>query len=300
VVGHVEQMHLSRCYQASSTFSCLTCHDPHGEPAPADRVPHYQAVCLSCHRLESCTVGVARRKHESPANDCVQCHMPQAATDITHLAFTHHRVGIHRQPDGADGDNGDAGELRPFLPFPELNAIDRDLALGQAYRALSIRGKDPRRRPEWAKRALALLTAVHLAGLRDADLEAGLAQLTFDMKTGNPLAHAQSALAHPELAGQSRCDALFVRSQLQASAGQYTAAAADMRELTQLRRRALDWLFLASHQRALGDEDAAREAMKVAVRIDPRQGAAHRHLADYYRQQGDAERAAWHEQRAVP
>ncbi len=32
VTGHVEQMHLSRCYQASDTFSCLTCHDPHAEP----------------------------------------------------------------------------------------------------------------------------------------------------------------------------------------------------------------------------------------------------------------------------
>ena len=36
VVGHVEQLHLSRCYQESKTLTCLTCHDPHDEE-PADR-----------------------------------------------------------------------------------------------------------------------------------------------------------------------------------------------------------------------------------------------------------------------
>ena len=28
VVGHVEQLHLSRCYQASDSLTCLTCHSP--------------------------------------------------------------------------------------------------------------------------------------------------------------------------------------------------------------------------------------------------------------------------------
>ena len=56
VVGHVEQMHQSRCYQESETFSCLTCHNPHDEPTPKDAVAHYNAVCMSCHPPAKCTV----------------------------------------------------------------------------------------------------------------------------------------------------------------------------------------------------------------------------------------------------
>ena len=67
-----------------------------------------------------------------------------------------------------------------------------------------------------------------------------------------------------------------------------------------MRRHALDWLLLATCERALGDENAAEEALVAAVRINPRGWTVHRYLADHFRQQGDAERAAWHEQRAVP
>lgn len=39
VVGHVEQLHLSRCYQASNSLTCVTCHDPHAEPRPEEMPP---------------------------------------------------------------------------------------------------------------------------------------------------------------------------------------------------------------------------------------------------------------------
>jgi predicted CXXCH cytochrome family protein len=69
VTGHVEQMHLSRCYQKSSTLTCLTCHDPHGEPGPEQRLAHYQSACLGCHAPQRCTGSAARRARESPEND---------------------------------------------------------------------------------------------------------------------------------------------------------------------------------------------------------------------------------------
>src|SRR6185503_537790 len=46
VVGHVEQLHLSRCYQAAPTLTCLTCHDPHGSARTKESPPREQAVCL--------------------------------------------------------------------------------------------------------------------------------------------------------------------------------------------------------------------------------------------------------------
>src|SRR5256885_12706042 len=95
VVGHVEHMHLSRFYQKTQDFSCVTCHSPHSEPAAETSVAHYKSICLKCHQEESCKVEPARRAKESAGNDCVHCHMPQSKTDIPHLAFTHHPVGIH-------------------------------------------------------------------------------------------------------------------------------------------------------------------------------------------------------------
>ena len=42
------------------------------------------------------------------------------------------------------------------------------------------------------------------------------------------------------------------------------------------------------------------EALTTAVRINPRLWKVHQHLAQHYRQNGNPERAAWHERRAVP
>ncbi len=299
VVGHVEQMHLSRCYQASDTLTCRTCHDPHAEPPAAQRVAYYRAKCIACHAPDRCTADPARRARESPADDCMQCHMPRSNTDIPHLAFTHHRIAVHERlapPPAASAEGG----LRPFLDGAPLSDIDRRLSLGEGYRAAALREKDAARAAHYRRRALELLTGVYEAGLRDPDLDAGLAQLNFDMKTGDALAYAQAALAQPGLVGQSRCYALLAVAQEEGQRGDYAAALTALRELTGLRRLATDWLVLARTARATGDAAAEIEALERAARINPRLAGVHRHLADHYRRQGDAARARWHERRAVP
>jgi predicted CXXCH cytochrome family protein len=304
VVGHVEQLHLSRCYQASSTLSCLTCHDPHGEPAPDERAAHSNKICLSCHRLERCTASPAQRNQrnqESPGNDCVHCHMPRSGTDIPHLAFTHHRIAVHQFPAPAPGDAPprSAGELQPFLACAGLSATDKKRSLGEAYRVLSSRGRHAAHKAEYERRALDLFTDVHAAGLRDASVEAALVQLCNDMKVGDPREHAERALAFPNLAGQGRCDALFARAQSLAEDGDFSGAIGVLREVTQLRRYVYDWLLLAKYARMTDDKATALEAAHAAVRVNPRQWDVHVFLADYYRQTGDGERAAWHLKRAV-
>ena len=124
VVGHVEQMHLSKCYQFSNTLTCLTCHSPHSEPGEDTKVAHYRTACQQCHSPESCRVEPARRMRESPANDCVHCHMPRSPTEIPHLAFTHHRIGIHgNTATGSDPGSVDL-ELKPFLDLSRLSSVD--------------------------------------------------------------------------------------------------------------------------------------------------------------------------------
>ena len=87
--------------------------------------------------------------------------------------------------------------LRPFLEFPQMSDIDRKRSLGLAYLSASLREKDAEQTARYQKQALELLSAVQKEGLHDPDVDAGLAQLCFDLKTGDPLSFAESACATP-------------------------------------------------------------------------------------------------------
>jgi predicted CXXCH cytochrome family protein len=301
VVGHVEQMHLSRCYQATKTLTCLTCHDPHNEPEPADRVAHYRAVCVNCHRPQRCTVPVARRQRESPDNNCVFCHMPTSSTEIPHIAFTHHRIGLHKRAaqKGHAGDHG-PGVLEPFLDLARLSAIDRQRSLGLGYIQVASQASDDTARMQYQERALKLLSEVHSQGLRDPALDTSLGRLRAALGLEDALSCAESALTHSDISGQDRCDALFIIADAQARQGRYLEAMATLKQLNGLRRHALQFLLLEKCERALGNTTAAEKALEKTVSISPRLWQIHEHLAEYHRRQGDAKRAAWHQRRAVP
>jgi predicted CXXCH cytochrome family protein len=300
VTGHVEQMHLSRCYQKSSTLTCMTCHDPHDEPRPEKQVAYYRSICLGCHMPERCTVDARRRQKESPDNDCVHCHMPRSPTEIPHLAFTHHRIGIHDRPPAGGKHPSAATRLRPFLDLSHLSDIDRKRSLGLGYMALSLREKDSAVVAQHQKQALKLLSEVREAGLREPLLDASLAQLCFDLGSGDALSYAESALGSQGLAGQDRCNALQVLAEEQIRQGYHAGALEPLRELMRLRRHPLDSLHLATCQKALGDESIADESLERAVGINPRLWNVHRHLAQRYALRGDAGRSDWHQRRALP
>ncbi len=300
VVGHVEQLHLSRCYQASESLTCLTCHDPHGEPRPEDATAHYQAACLGCHRPEACKVAPDRRRRESPGNDCVQCHMPRSPTEVPHLAFTHHRIAVHDRPAAPAARTPGEGALRPFLDLSRLTDADRKRSLGLGYLEAANREKEPALAADDRERALELMDDARAAGVRDAALDVGLARLLFDLGEGGVQRHAEEALTHPELAGQDRCTALFLLADAQSARGHHAKAATALRELTRLRRHSTDWLLLADCERALGNPAAADAALETAVRINPRLWKVHQYRAEQGARRGDADRAAWHRQRAVP
>jgi predicted CXXCH cytochrome family protein len=302
VVGHVEQMHLSRCYQASGTLSCLTCHDPHDEPLPKDRITRYRSICLECHPAERCTVSAQRRQRESPDNNCVHCHMPSSPTEIPHLAFTHHRIGIHEKtskegkPPTAQGS--DAVVLRSFFDLSRLSEVDHQRSEGLAYLEAADRETNAAQRNRYQKRALALLTEVRERGLRDAVVDVGLARLRFGMNLGDFLPYAESALSNDHLGGPDRCNALSLVADEQVRSGQLKEAIATLRQLTRLRRHPIDWLLLGDCEGKRGNTAAAVEAMTAAVRINPRLWVVHQHLADHHRRQGHPQRAAWHQVRA--
>jgi hypothetical protein len=300
IVGHVEQMHLSRCYQATDTFSCLTCHDPHDFPPAGRRDQYYNAICMDCHRPETCTVSQRRRQQESPENSCIQCHMPRTPTEVPHVAFTHHRVGIPGKPPPVPESTPGQDVLRPLLDVSRLSEVDRKRSLGLAYLDQSTRTENPQDVAPYQRRALELLSEVRRAGLRDAVLDASLARVRSELGLEGVLPEAERALEYPDLEGQDRCVILYLYAYGQARAGEYQEAVTALRQLTGLRRHQADWLLLADCEKALGNQAASAEALAAAARINPRLWEVHQYLADYYRRQGDAERAAWHRQRAVP
>jgi len=58
-------------------------------------------------------------------------------------------------------------------------------------------------------------------------------------------------------------------------------------------------VLLADCERAVGDSAAAIGPRKRGSASIPAQ-QRHQHLADHYRRQGNAEKAAYHQRRAVP
>jgi len=75
---HANQVGLlkkSRCFAASETMTCSTCHQVHAPERPA---ASYSAKCLGCHKAESC--GMAQRLGPKIKSNCIDCHMPLEQT----------------------------------------------------------------------------------------------------------------------------------------------------------------------------------------------------------------------------
>jgi tetratricopeptide (TPR) repeat protein len=94
LLEHHVSMKLSRCYRASNgKLGCLTCHDPHEQPEAAAAPAYFRQRCLTCHQDTSCRISLEIRQKNSPANDCIGCHMPKRdVRQISHSALTNHRI----------------------------------------------------------------------------------------------------------------------------------------------------------------------------------------------------------------
>ncbi len=128
VTGHTERLALSRCQQSSAgKLWCATCHDPHSEPTPQQRIAHFRAKCETCHTPNNtCSLPITQRQAKS--NDCTACHMPKSPTQgIDHSASTDH--AILRNPNTQSKPNPSPG-LKPW--WPTQSDLTREHALAQA------------------------------------------------------------------------------------------------------------------------------------------------------------------------
>jgi hypothetical protein len=112
----------SKCYlKSGGALSCVTCHDPHAR-ASADR-QSYEAACLHCHVPGSPAAGSGRPDEAtssgrscpvSPAERCVECHMPRVDSG-QHVLFTDHWIRVRK---------GGVPASPKDLPAPTLDLID--------------------------------------------------------------------------------------------------------------------------------------------------------------------------------
>jgi tetratricopeptide (TPR) repeat protein len=115
-----EQMRSSRCFAGSGgKLGCISCHDPHEQPAPQARIAFYRERCLRCHTEATCALPTAVRRQRDRDDSCIACHMPSSGSKSSaHAHDTDHR--IRRQPDQPGSDA--APVWRPgdplLTPFP--------------------------------------------------------------------------------------------------------------------------------------------------------------------------------------
>jgi hypothetical protein len=265
VVGHVEQMQLSKCYQ-SSEMTCTTCHNPHANTVGEVDMGHYRATCMQCH--DDCGLAHEIRIERQVDDNCIACHMPRGDTDILHIAFTQHRIGIH----GEEADDPlrlSEGVLVPVYSEDHLPKSERDRNLGLAYLELSDKQSTAKLHRHYRRLAESLLNSAAEQKLRDADVESIRARLAWEREDHMvAVRRAKNSLGYHGSSG-AKANALLVLGEAQRQLGMTQEAISTLKTLTRRRRSSEDWLILGLSYRELGRLGDAIASLEMAVVIDP-------------------------------
>jgi predicted CXXCH cytochrome family protein len=290
VVGHVEQLRRSACYQKSGTLTCLTCHDPHQGKKPADPVAFQRQKCLGCHTEAACRLDTAERHRKDPTDNCMSCHMPRSKTDVPHVAFTHHRIGRHPE---SPVNRVRTPVLVPVEDNPHLAPADKNLELGLAY-GLAAQKVDDSESELFRERARRLLIPLREAGLRDPQLSWALRVLTQSSNPAQARSLALEVLQAKDASAQCRADALWHMVNCYRQEKRYEAAREALEELVGMRRLASDWRALGMAYLGLEEPEKAVTALKYALAIRPFRPGIHAALAEAYQRLGEEKLAQEH------
>jgi tetratricopeptide (TPR) repeat protein len=287
VVGHVEQMRASRCYLESATLTCTTCHDPHGRQSNDDRAAAYRETCLACHAERGCRIAEPERRSKTAKDDCTVCHMPQTASDVPHVAATHHRIGIYAA-DFKEGEGPEAGALRPLWRAAPLPRFEDERDRGLAYLQLSLKEPVAERSENYRLRSRDLLRGVLREFPGDSEVLAALAQLDLVDHPTRAADFAEQVLQQKGVAPRTRVRALFALSEAYFKQQRFGEAGPVLEQLVKIRRQGADWFRLALCRYRSGDMAKAAGAAAAAVEIMPEQPGFRELLAELADQTGDA------------
>lgn len=279
-LGHVDQLHLSRCWTATEgRLGCITCHDPHAEPQANGAAAFYRQRCLACHVSQSCTVAAARRRHTQPPDNCTSCHMPRLPlTNISHTAFTDHRIprsaGATRRSFAAAGPSGNPKLIRETRPAqPGMEQGPEDLR-ARALAYVQVAGNYP----AFAGEGLTLLERAAQLFTRDAEVQAAYGMVLLVARPGER-AVAEAALQRAVDLGSSSADARLRLAGLLVEDGKPDAAVHICQDALQLNPYSPAALLrLARAYSVLGDHRKAVSTLERLLGFDPGNEAARRAL----------------------
>lgn len=266
VVGHVEQMRRSRCYTQSGELTCMTCHELHSSREVKSSDHYYRSKCMECHTLDACGLPHTDARRVARSDLCHSCHMPQAATDIPHIAFTHHRIGLHQAEVRLRSSDG-----HRLVPCHDVSEFEPEALLrveGLAYLELASRQTNAQQFARFHREAFRRLELVHRRRPDDGEVSAAIAQLCVHTDPIRSAALASRALTDPSLRVQSRINALVVVGITADRSGQSDKAQAAFGQLFGIRRFAGDSILLAGSLRQ-ANAQAAVAQLRRAAQVQP-------------------------------
>ncbi len=288
ITGHVEQMHNSRCFQASrGSLGCISCHDPHVSLPLAERPAFYRARCLNCHTADSCVGDSTSRQATQPPDNCLSCHMPAVNTEVQHAAITDHRVP--RKPAALESPSPPTVAGLPLLNFHRETLAPRDRQSLRDLGVALVRFSDEH----------ADLVSAENRATATSLLEAAVRQHSDDWDAAEALAHLVWSNGQQPRSLELFQQVIAARPQREFSLYSAASRAQQLRQYeraTDLWRRTIEvnpWVQ-RPHQSlalALGEQrnwTAAAEAARRALELFPGDGRSRQLLVECYLGTGDS------------
>jgi tetratricopeptide (TPR) repeat protein len=224
--------------------------------------------------------------------------MPKAATEVPHVAFTHHRIGIHSPGTTAPPLPSTGTREGDFIAGEELDLpdIEQTRLRGLAhFMQFKKHGGGPAGTHHY-RRAVQLLNEALESGAGDAPVRAALAELLLREQPEQASRLAESVVQESQAATREWLQAARVLAEV-AFARQEFAHARDLyRQLAEARPDASYWFYLGVCEQNCGDTPAAVRALQKSLEIDPVQTGAHDVLIALHQTERDWAAEAAHRQ----